>query len=139
MDLTKALHYRKAIRHEANRPNPRAGLVRPMIAILLGTALCLSGTSTASAPALTLSAKEFAKYKLQNKVQFRCLIKLYSKESAWNPKAVNGPHYGIPQGRSIYLKTASPIDQVRWGIRYIENRYHTPCKAYKHFTRYNWH
>lgn len=92
-----------------------------------------------SANALGLSAKQYASKSLNNKNQFQCLNRLYSKESAWNPAARNGSHYGIPQGKSIYLKTANAYEQINWGIRYINNRYGSPCKALQHFKRYNWH
>lgn len=117
-------------------------LVRPLQASFIGTILCLGLASPAYAPsasALGLSAKEYASKTLNNKNHFKCLNRLYSKESAWNPKAVNGPHYGIPQGKSIYLKNANKYQQIDWGIRYISVRYGNPCKALSHFTRYNWH
>jgi len=76
-----------------------------------------------------VSAKEYAAYRLDNTQQYKCLATLYGKESAWDDKAVNGSHYGIPQGRSEYLKTASKYEQVDWGLAYIENRYGTPCAS----------
>ena len=86
-----------------------------------------------------LTAKEYAAVLVDDKDQMSCLSKLYGKESAWNPDAVNGSHYGIPQGRSIYLKTASPEEQINWGLRYIDNRYGSPCKAWNFFQRHNYH
>jgi hypothetical protein len=86
-----------------------------------------------------VSAKEYAAYKLQNIQQYKCLASLYGKESAWDETAVNGSHYGIPQGRSEYLKTANKYEQVDWGIAYIENRYGTPCKAWDFFQKNNYH
>ena len=86
-----------------------------------------------------VSAKEYAAHKLQNTQQYKCLASLYGKESAWNEKAVNGSHYGIPQGRSEYLKTANKYQQVDWGLGYIEVRYGTPCKAWDFFLKNNYH
>jgi hypothetical protein len=86
-----------------------------------------------------VSAKEYAAHKLQNTQQYKCLAFLYGKESAWDETAVNGSHYGIPQGRSEYLKTANKYQQIDWGIAYIENRYGTPCKAWDFFKRNNYH
>lgn len=120
----------------------RKGLARGVQAYALGLSICLLGASMAQAPsakALGLNAKQYAAKSINNKNQFKCLNRLYSKESNWNPKARNGVHYGIPQGRSIYLKTADIYEQINWGIRYINHRYGSPCKAYQHFTRYNWH
>ena len=71
--------------------------------------------------------------------EYKCLAILYGKESAWNERANNGPHWGIPQGRSIYLKTASGIDQVKWGISYNLNRYGSMCEALAFFKENNYH
>ena len=71
--------------------------------------------------------------------EYKCLSKLYYYESRWNPKARNGSHYGIPQGRSLWLKSASPIEQVKWGIKYNKARYGNSCKAYLHYREKNWH
>ena len=71
--------------------------------------------------------------------EFKCIGKLYGKESAWKEDAKNGPHYGIPQGRSIYLKTASGIEQVKWGISYNLNRYGSMCAAWQFFQENNYH
>jgi hypothetical protein len=86
-----------------------------------------------------VTAKEYAAHKLQNTQEYKCLASLYGKESAWNDKAVNGSHYGIPQGRSEYLKTANKYEQVDWGLGYIEVRYGTPCKAWDFFQKNNYH
>ena len=86
-----------------------------------------------------VSAKEYAALRLDNTQQYKCLAILYGKESAWNDKAVNGSHYGIPQGRSEYLKTATKYEQVDWGLAYIEHRYGTPCAALRFFRENNYH
>lgn len=85
--------------------------------------------------------KQYAKANLSY-TQYKCALELYTKESNWRPKAKNGSHYGIPQGRSIWLKTADPVSQVEWGIRYNKNRYglKSPmCNALKHFKTKGWH
>jgi hypothetical protein len=71
--------------------------------------------------------------------EYKCALELYTRESNWRPNAKNGSHYGIPQGRSIYLKTASPIEQVKWGIKYNKNRYGSNCAALSFFQRNNYH
>lgn len=86
-----------------------------------------------------LTIKEYAAVLVDDKTQMSCLGKLYGKESAWNPDAVNGSHYGIPQGRSEYLKTALPEQQIKWGLKYIDNRYGSPCKAWEFFQENNYH
>jgi hypothetical protein len=86
-----------------------------------------------------LTIKEYAAVLVDDKTQMSCLSKLYGKESAWRHDAVNGSHYGIPQGRSIYLKTATPEQQIMWGLKYIDNRYGSPCKAWAFFQANNYH
>ena len=86
-----------------------------------------------------VSAKEYAAYRLDNIQQYKCLAILYGKESAWDETAQNGSHYGIPQGRSEYLKTANKYEQVDWGLAYIEHRYGTPCAALRFFRENNYH
>jgi len=69
-----------------------------------------------------------------------CLVELYSKEnSRWDPKARNGSHVGIPQGRSKYLATVDGTKQIDWGIKYNLNRYGSMCKALEHYKIKGWH
>ena len=115
------------------------------IACVLGVTgtLLLNTASYANAPVkalvkIQLTPKAYAKANLSLD-EYKCLNDLYYHESRWNPKATNGSHYGIPQGRSIWLKTASPIEQVKWGLSYIKNRYGSSCKALSHYRIRNWH
>jgi hypothetical protein len=83
--------------------------------------------------------RQWAFIKLNNIDEFYCLDKLYYHESRWNPSARNGSHHGIPQGRSKYLAKVDGYKQVEWGIKYINNRYGSMCKAYNHWLRKGWH
>ena len=106
-------------------------------------ALLLNTASYANAPMKAMikikqNPKEYAKANLPIH-EYKCLSKLYYYESRWNPKARNGSHYGIPQGRSLWLRDASPIEQVKWGIKYNKARYGNSCKAFLHYQQNNWH
>ena len=80
--------------------------------------------------------------------QFECLNRLWTKESHWNYKAHNyksGAH-GIPQAlpanKMEIISTdwrKNPVTQMRWGLRYIEIRYETPCGAWAKFKRSNYY
>ena len=110
--------------------------------VLVAIGISLFAAPSAAAPDEVkqyVSAKEYAAHLLQDPEQYKCLATLYGKESAWNDKAVNGSHYGIPQGRSEYLRTADKYEQVRWGLGYIEVRYGTPCAALRFFKQNNYH
>jgi hypothetical protein len=76
--------------------------------------------------------------------QYSCLNRLWTKESHWNYKAHNyrsGAH-GIPQALpAVKMEVISsdwrtnPVTQIRWGLRYIDIRYETPCQAWAKFKR----
>ena len=119
-----------------------APLKRIARGVLLGLGLSLCFMANAGSSDITdikMTPKQYAYYSLNDIKQYKCLAFLYGKESAWNPNARNGSHAGIPQGRSKWLLTATPIQQVEWGLRYIKHRYSTPCNAKDHWLKHNWH
>jgi hypothetical protein len=79
-----------------------------------------------------------------NKSQASCLNQLWDRESHWNYKAHNyrsGAH-GIPQAlpanKMDVIATdwrTNPLTQIRWGLKYINSRYKTPCAALRTFHR----
>jgi len=106
----------------------------------IGIALCIMPNAGGSKPMQFVTYKEFALHQLgYNLKEYKCLAVLYGKESAWNPKAVNGSHYGIPQGRSQWLKDQDGYTQVQWGLDYIGHRYGEPCIALQHWKDKGWH
>jgi len=110
------------------------------VLLALGIALCFPTEAGSTKPKEYISYKEYALISLDYNVkEYKCLTALYGKESAWNPDAVNGSHYGIPQGRSIYLSTLNGYEQVQWGLDYIGHRYGEPCIAWQHFKDKGWH
>ena len=120
-------------------PEPPKRIARGVLAGI-GIALCfmpLAGSTNLED--ISMTPKQYAYYSLGDIKQYKCLVFLYGKESAWNPDARNGSHAGIPQGRSKWLITATPIQQVEWGLRYIKHRYNTPCQAKNHWLLHNWH
>jgi hypothetical protein len=115
----------------------------------IGRALFIVGFAFISAFQLPYTAQAWKHHEMNYKLhahnilkdfdQFDCLVRLYEKESRWDPLAKNGSHHGIPQGRSRWLAGVDGFRQVEWGIRYIEHRYGTPCKALKFFKKNNYH
>jgi hypothetical protein len=76
--------------------------------------------------------------------QYRCLEKLWTKESNWRPEAYNkikvmGKNAGgIPQILGLDPKTPAPL-QIDRGFSYIMHRYGTPCMAWKFHLKNNWY
>ena len=117
----------------------RKGKAQWVLAVAIGTLLCMPHAG-GSKPVQYVDYKTYALYLLDfNYQEHQCLLKLYGKESAWNPEARNNSHYGIPQGRSTYLATLDGWGQVRWGLDYIGHRYGEPCIAWQHFKDKGWH
>lgn len=79
---------------------------------------------------------------------FTCLVKLWNRESGWNPNAHNkssGAH-GIAQALPASKMASEGSDyytngktQIRWGLKYIKNRYGTPASAWSHSESHNWY
>ena len=110
------------------------------VLVAIGIALCIMPDAGGSIPKQYVSYKEYALHLLgYNYKEYKCLSILYGKESAWNPKAANGSHYGIPQGKSEWLKDQDGYTQIQWGLDYIGNRYGEPCVALDHWRKFNWH
>ena len=83
--------------------------------------------------------RQWAFIQLNDLDEFYCLDELYFRESRWNPKARNGSHYGIPQGRSKYLSRVDGYKQIDWQLKYIEKRYSNPCNALAHHKIKGWY
>ena len=112
------------------------------VLVAIGIALCsMPDAGSSNMSNIKMTPKQYAYYSLSNLKEYKCLTVLYGKESAWNYKAYNASSgtVGIPQGKSVYLLTATPIEQVEWGLRYIKHRYSTPCRALDHWSKYGWH
>ena len=89
----------------------------------------------------TYTLKLYAHSHLLTTEEMRCIDALYTHESHWNPKAVNKASgaYGIPQGMSTWLRTATPFEQIMWGIKYCFHRYGSMCGALNHWKAKGWH
>jgi len=74
--------------------------------------------------------KLYAHSRIINYEQFQCFHKIITKESRWSYTARNGSHYGLGQMRSKHYRDLDPYRQIDATIRYITNRYQTPCKAW---------
>ena len=93
----------------------------------------LSITSTLNANAANYSIdhlKLYAHSRILDYKEFQCFNKIITKESRWSYTARNGSHYGLGQMRSKHYRDLDPFRQIDASLRYITNRYQTPCKAW---------
>jgi len=131
-----------AVAHKATRRARKGKLARCWLVgiALVIVNLCFVKTNSV-ANDKTNHYRQWAFIQLNNLEEFDCLDYLYYRESRWNPKAVSpsGNHFGIPQGKSQWLKTATPYQQINWGIKYNKSRYGSMCKALEHYKLKGWH
>jgi len=134
------LKKRSILNRKAESPAARLGRRRVWAtSLLIAFSLCFSKDYSVAKDKPT-HYKQYAFIQLNHSfTEFYCLDELYHAESRWNPKAKNGSHYGIPQGKSKYLSKVDGYKQVEWGIAYNMNRYGSMCKALDHFKRKGWH
>ncbi len=112
----------------------RFGPVRDWVSNVAGTI----GGTVASAGNVMLGRQMAAAYGWTG-AQFRALYNLWQGESGWNERARNAQSgaYGIPQALPASKMASAgrdwltnPATQIRWGLRYILERYGSPVAAY---------
>ena len=95
-----------------------------------------------------MSAKSYAHQLVKPLNQWGCLVRLWERESHWNPKARNRSSgaFGIPQALPGWKMASAgadwavnPLTQVTWGVHYVKNRYGDPCRALDHSNKYGWY
>ena len=110
-------------------------------------------TTTASSSGSLSDYQAYAKNLVINtygwsEYDFECLVKLWNRESGWNPNAHNkssGAH-GIPQSLPASKMASEGADyytngytQIRWGLKYIQGRYGSPSAAWAHSQSKGWY
>lgn len=75
-----------------------------------------------------------------NASEYKALIKLWGKESAWNHEARSktSSAFGIPQLLNLDPATPAPL-QIERGLAYIKHRYDKPSIAWAHWRSYGWY
>ena len=117
-----------------------------LVAIVIGIALSIGASSADSAPIKTIDPKTYIRFNYDSSESL-CLIRLYGKESAFNPRAIGNLDsptksyvYGIPQLKNPIIQHLSAIEQIDYGMKYIAHRYDgLPCRAWKHWLDKGWH
>jgi hypothetical protein len=129
--------------------------VAPLVVAACGGASSGATPATSAKDNTPAQNKEIARHLIReeyarwdNATQFQCLDRLWQAESHWNHRARNKKTgaCGIPQSypcnkMSDFGKAygvdyrTNPWPQIAWGLRYIDKRYGTPCKAWNRFRR----
>ena len=116
------------------------------VALVIGISLSIPMASADSGSIEAIDPKRYVRLAL-DKREAVCLSKLIGKESAWNHKAVGNLSsptksyvYGLLQLKNPIVKDKSAIEQIHFGLRYIDHRYDgDTCKAWNHWKQRGWH
>ena len=114
------------------------------VAAVIGISLFMPMAHASSGSIDAIKPKDFIRMTLP-KHEAICLIRLYGKESAFNPYAIGnltGKYhtYGIPQIKNAIIYDKTPIQQIQYGLKYIDHRYDgNACNAWAHWLRKGWH
>lgn len=121
-----------------------ASRIARSVAYVIGISLCLPMSNASSGSIDAIEPKTYIRLSMDKKEAI-CLIRLYGKESAFNHLAIGnlkGTYhtYGIPQLKNPIIYDKSPIEQIQYGIKYIDHRYDgNACNAWRHWLRKGWH
>jgi hypothetical protein len=116
------------------------------VAAVIGISLSIPMSVADSGSIDAIQPKVYVRLALPKKEAI-CLSKLIGKESAWNHKAIgnlNSPTkdyvYGLLQLKNPIVKDKSPIEQIHYGLKYIDHRYQgNACNAWEHWKAKGWH
>ena len=114
------------------------------VALAIGISLSIPMVHADGGSIDAIKPKDYIRMTLP-KQEAICLIRLYGKESAFNPYAIgnlSGKYhtYGIPQLKNALIADKSAIEQIHYGLKYIDHRYDgDTCKAWSHWLRKGWH
>jgi hypothetical protein len=116
------------------------------VAFVIGISLSIPMSVADSGSIDAIQPKDYVRLALPKKEAI-CLSRLIGKESAWNHKAVGnlssptGDYvYGLLQLKNPIVKDKSPIEQIHYGLKYIDHRYQgNACNAWEHWKAKGWH
>lgn len=149
--LDKIAAHKRALavkRHKAAVARHKAALARHKAAVAKRKVAKQARMATAPTGVIQAYAHQRVLARGWSESNFTCLVKLWNKESGWNPKAENGSSgaYGIPQALPGSKMATAGSNwrndyrvQINWGLGYIASSYGTPCAAWSHSQSVNWY
>jgi len=116
----------------------RVGGVRGGLVVILS--VCIAYSSNTGSYSKPLNSWKSYLIKVVKPKELQYCLEIIRLESNGNYRAKTGSHYGLVQGRSEYLKTATPIEQIDWFTDYLDHRYSGSCKvALTHHRAKGWY
>ncbi|WP_371498851.1 lytic transglycosylase domain-containing protein [Kitasatospora sp. NBC_00374] len=94
------------------------------------------------------SVQEMALQIVGDDAQFQCFSQIVKRESGWDYTATNASSgaYGLVQalpGSKMASAGAdwrtNPATQIKWGLKYMNDRYGSPCGAWSFWQSHHWY
>ncbi|MFI1731752.1 transglycosylase SLT domain-containing protein [Streptomyces acidicola] len=113
-----------------------------------------AGTLIAATPAQATwetspaRSRAVAKKMIDERAQYRCFARIVDRESDWRVTATNTSSgaYGLVQALPGSKMASAgrdwrtnPATQIKWGMRYMNNRYGSPCGAWRFWRANGWY
>ncbi len=117
-------------------------------ASLAAVAVTTTGTATADAAGTAGLKAQVKSATGLNATQFACFDRIVMKESTWNPRATNASSgaYGLVQALPASKMASAgsdwktnPATQAKWGVKYMNDRYGSPCAALAAHHKQGWY
>ncbi|KUH38346.1 MULTISPECIES: transglycosylase SLT domain-containing protein [Streptomyces] len=130
----------------SSRATARSKSAVATAAVLLGASGAVMAV-TAPASAAPNSAQTIAK-KMVPAGQYQCFSKIVQHESGWDHTATNASSgaYGLVQALPASKMSSAgsdwktnPATQIEWGLDYMNDRYGSPCGAWKFWQDNHWY
>ena len=116
------------------------GEIKRGLAFILSLSLIGVTNSNYGSYAKPLTAWKTHLIKVVKPKELQYCLEIIRLESNGNYRAKTGSHYGLVQGRSNYLKTATAVEQIDWFVKYLEHRYSGSCEvALRHHKARGWY
>jgi hypothetical protein len=123
-----------------NLEKKKINIKRLQLLLLIASLGAPIGASHANAANYSIDhLKLYAHSRILDYKEFQCFNRIITKESRWSYTARNGSHWGLGQMRSKHYGTLDPFRQIDASLRYITNRYGTPCKAWDFHQQRNYY
>lgn len=103
---------------------------------------------TASSATLKAGARRHLASRGHGAAQFSCFDKIITRESTWNPRAVNpssgagGLAQALPMSKMASAGAdyrTNAMTQIKWALNYMTERYGSPCGAWAFWQSHRWY
>ncbi|WP_330293906.1 transglycosylase SLT domain-containing protein [Streptomyces sp. NBC_00576] len=127
---------------------PKKALTTAAVAAATAGMVLAAAPADAATTASASDARAIAHKLIPNDAQFNAFSKIVEHESGWNVNAMNASSgaYGLVQALPGSKMASAGSDwksnastQIKWGLKYMNERYGSPVGAWNFWQAHNWY